>query len=245
MGYRPRPPGPREQPDESARPPRVSTAPDRDTGQPEHGSLPRGHSGTGRSASLTVDPARQGYRLPDRASKEAPPHREGTTRLADAGIRGTDVPSAHDAVTEKGLITEAKDDWDNGAVPVLNEIRVHIDRVSQPTKDECVRLIVRIERNGAAVVSQDSNANQNLMLALTIDLLTLTETVDNAHAADDNEKEILAIIGAKVRGKLALSLWSVLARLGKLQQWTVNGELGVSLFGMVKGSGGLSITFGK
>jgi hypothetical protein len=95
------------------------------------------------------------------------------------------------------------------------------------------------------VTSQGPDANQNLILALTIDLLTLTDTVDNAPAANDSEKELLGLIGERVKGRLALRVWSVLARLGKLHQWTVTGTVGVSIFGMVQGSGGLSITFGK
>lgn len=166
-------------------------------------------------------------------------------RLADPGIRGTDATSEHDAGAENELIGEAKDDWDNGAVPVLEEIRVYLDKVSQPTKDECKKLIVRIERNGGAIASHGANASQNSILALTIDLLALTDAVDNAAVVDDDEMELLALIREKIKGKLALRVWSVLARLGKLQQWTVNGEISISLFGMATGKGALSITFGK
>lgn len=143
------------------------------------------------------------------------------------------------------LAAEAKDDWDNGARPVLDEIQIDFEGVSQPGRDECIRLVLRIKRKGEAVVSQGSNANQAALLTLTIDYLMLADTEDNIQPADDDEKELLALIGKKIKGKLALRMWSVLSRLGKLQQWTVNGQVGVSIAGMLQGSGGLSITFDK
>src|SRR6516225_8067453 len=127
MGYRPAPPSPGERPDESGRPQHVptrSSSPDRAQPPPDHGELSQGDSHKDRGASLTVDPARSQRPRPAKASNVAPTHNEGT-RPADPGIQGGDVPSTHDAGTENDLIAEARDDWDNGAVPVLKEIQVY------------------------------------------------------------------------------------------------------------------------
>lgn len=176
------------------------------------------------------------------------PERSGRPEQPPEYLEGPDNPEGSDypeELTDFDLAAEAKDDWDSGARPALEEILIDLEDVNEPTKDECRKLVIRIKRKGAVAVSQGSAAQQPVLLTLIIDLLMLTDTVDSAHAADDSERVLLEKIGKTIKGKLALSIWGVISKLGKLQQWTVQGEASISLFSMVTGTGSLSITFGK
>jgi hypothetical protein len=147
--------------------------------------------------------------------------------------------------TEYDLVGEATEDWEEGADPVLDEVLIDLEYVSEPTKLECRKLVIRIKRKGAVVISQGSTVQQSLLLNLLNDLSMLTDTVDAAPVTDDAEREVLEEIGKKLKKKVGPRVWAMLSKLGKVQEWTVHGDVGISIFGMITGSAGLSITFGK
>ncbi len=108
---------------------------------------------------------------------------------------------------------------------------------------------LQIKLKGTVAINQGATARQALLLNILNDILNdlsmLTDTVDAAPAADDSERELLEEIGRKVKKKVGPRLWAILSKLGEVQEWTVHGDVGICIFGMVTGSGGLSITFGK
>ena len=205
-----------------------------------------------RRPSRIIGPPRR----PSRPPKEIDSSNDSITQSAEAvaaseheksdeGAEHPERPEHPEGLTDSDLAAEARDDWDNGASPVLDEIYSNLEHVNEPTKDECRKLVIRIKGKGTTVVRQGAAAQQAVLLNLIIDFLMLTDTVTTAPAADDSEQELLELIGRKIKGRLALRVWSIISKLGRLQQWTVTGEVGISIFGMVTGTGSLSITFGK
>jgi hypothetical protein len=206
--------------------------------------------GSRPSRSLPLVPPREvtdGTGLPD-ALKQAIGLDEGISPQQGIGPEEGISPQqgiGPEEAAEYDLVGEAKEDWEEGAGPVLDEIFVELEYVSEPTKQECRKLVIRIKRKGAVVISQGSTAQQSLLLNLLNDLSMLADTVDAAPATDDVEREVLEEIGKKLKKKVGPRVWAILSKLGRVQAWTVHGDVGVSIFGMLTGSGGLSITFGK
>jgi hypothetical protein len=98
------------------------------------------------------------------------------------------------------LAGEAKEDWKDGADPALGEITIDLERISDgPTRKDCIRLVVRIRRKGAAVIAQGADPQQAVLLSILNDLLMLLDRVEAAPAADEAEKQLLDEIGNKIK----------------------------------------------
>ncbi len=65
-----------------------------------------------------------------------------------------------------------------------------------------------------------------------------------AAVSDDQERVIVDRIGEKIRDKLGRDAWAVLSKLGTVRECSVHGDLDVNV-GLFRGSGGISITFGR
>src|SRR6266496_3849675 len=90
----------------------------------------------------------------------------------DSGGTGEPTDSEHPGEpTDPELAAEAEDDWNNGANPVLDEILIDLEHVSEPTKEECSKLVIRIKRKGTMAVSQGMTVQQAVLLNLIIDVL--------------------------------------------------------------------------
>lgn len=181
------------------------------------------------------DPTRfSGAEKPNRAPEVSVPDEVGKF------TENSDNPPEYD------LVEEAGEDWKEGD-RLLDEILENINRIKdQSAKQDCITLVVRMKAKGAVLIVQGTAAQKALLFSLLNDFLMLAETEDAASADGDvHEQELLDEIGTMIKKRLGLRVWAVLSKLGKFQEWTIHGDVGVSMFGMLTGSGGLSITFGK
>jgi hypothetical protein len=176
-----------------------------------------------------------GLRLPAREPLgPEPAHVPGP---ADAGA----VPGPGDPAAS--LREEARLDWEIRVDPLLSEIEVDLGQVPS-LREEGTRILVRIRRTGAAAVAAGRPAGQAVTLSLLNDVQTLASDVQAAAVSDDQERALLDRIGEKISGRLGPDVWAVLLRLGTVREWSVHGGLDVNL-GFIRGSGGISITFGQ
>ena len=98
----------------------------------------------------------------------------------------------------------------------MDSILIDLKYVGDSTRQDCTKLILRIKRKGAVVVSQGAATQQALLLNLFNDLAMLTDTVDTAPAADDTERQLLEEIGKKITKKVGPRVWGMLSKLGKV-----------------------------
>ena len=149
----------------------------------------------------------------------------------------------------KEQVSEAKEDYEQVIRRELNELEGNISQLSdEATKKACVKQIARIKhgiegaiRSGTAA-GRDADT-QGYTLYIVNNYLLLTSTALSARVQDEAEKGFVDQIGDTLKGKLATEIWAVLSKLGRVQQWTVNGDVTISLFGLAKGNTGLSMTF--
>ena len=151
----------------------------------------------------------------------------------------------------KEQISEAKEDYEEIIRGQLDDLEMSISRLSdEVTRTACSKQIIRIKKGieraiGAGSANSDDADVQGYTLYIINNYLLLTSTALSARAQDEVERELVDQIGDTLKGKLATQIWAVLSKLGRVQQWTVNGDLTVSLFGLVKGNTGLSMTFAR
>jgi hypothetical protein len=151
----------------------------------------------------------------------------------------------------KEQATEAKEDYEQIIRGQLEELGTSISRMTDElTKAACSTQISRIKKGieraiGAGIATDDDANAQAYTLSIINNYLLLASTALSAHAQDEAERKLVDQIGDVLKGKLATQIWVVLSKLGRVQQWTVNGDLTVSLFGLVKGNTGLSMTFAR
>lgn len=143
----------------------------------------------------------------------------------------------------KEQISEAKEDYDQVIRRELEDLRRTISRLSDETaKNACLRQVDRIKNGIEKAIGSDADA-QAYTLNIVNNYLFLTSTAQSADVKDEEDRALVDQIGDTLESKLAPQIWAVLSKLGRVQEWTVSGDVTFSLFGMVKGKTGLSMTF--
>ena len=228
----------------------ISSAPRRRRGQDEAQSRRVNQPSprfTSEARLQILEKERRGLRAEQvRLSAEVTKLRGELARISDT-IKPGREPSGE---LRKEQISEAKEDYEQIIRGQLDDLEKSISRLSdEVTRTACGKQIIRIKKGieraiGAATASRDDDADvQGYILYIINNYLLLTSTTLSARPQDEVERELVGQIGDTLKGKLATQIWVVLSKLGRVQEWTVNGDLTVSLFGLVKGNTGLSMTF--
>jgi chromosome segregation ATPase len=139
---------------------------------------------------------------------------------------------------------EAKADYDQQVRPQLQTISLQVSTISdEQARDGCQTLILRIEQKVNLAQNTGTAADPALILDIFDDYTLLSARIEAAQAADESERKLLKTLGDRLKGHLAAELWSVLSKLGRLRQWTAEGEVSAGIFGVAKGSAKLGIMF--
>lgn len=222
-------------------------SPDRAPRDPQPGRLPSSTSGdglhqrdhppvTGAAAPRSQVP--HATRTGHEGIKAAAPH-DQRINAAKTSDQGTEGIGTHDF----DPIRSAREAQDRFHISL--DISAELSRI----KSERIRGLIgaaadRWRREFDALIEHGAAAPENQVLVV---VLIGSESEDQVREssveASDADKEILRAIEAKF-AKARVPFWTALASLGKVKEWSASLEISAGFFA-VKGTGGISVTFGK
>ena len=174
--------------------------------------------------SAAGEPGRHGET--DRISGDRLDHGEGTVDAHGSGP--ADIAREAQERFDKLLdISVQLSQLENGEISA--EVRAQTDRLT---------------REFDVLVGQGANASPNQVLVSVL-LYAESENVIEAAGAEASEadKKVLQAIRDRL-DKAHIPFWTALASLGKIKEWSASLEISTNFFA-VKGSGGISVTFGR
>lgn len=115
---------------------------------------------------------------------------------------------------------------------------------SEETKKAARKVIKTCKREFNAFVAQGADASPSQALVLVMITKGAEDEIQASEAeAGDADKEVLQQI-EKLLTKAHIPFWTALASLGKVKEWSASLEISANLLA-VKGTGGISVTFGR
>ena len=212
---------------------RTQAAPPRGSGGPGASGLPpRPGSGQKRetrprprpadSRTLTDLPSRERPDVPDTPGKEDTAH----------GQLGFD---------SRRVTLEAQDRFNKP----LREVKKLLPKLTDKKIEAAVKSAVnRWEYEFGALVEQGADASPSQVLVVVLISKEPEDEVQASEAeASEADKKILQHIERELV-KAHVPFWTALASLGKVKEWSASLEISAGLFA-VKGTGGISVTFGS
>jgi hypothetical protein len=194
---------------------------------------PTTRGGTPRERPGTVPPRERPGTVPPRERPGTVPPRERPGTVPPRERPGFDQDRI--AREAQGRFNKSLDELEETFLPKL--------------RDEKIKVVVagaveRVRGELNTLVIQGVNASPSQVLFV---VLISKESEDEIQAsiaeASDDDKKVLQGIEKQLK-KANVPFWAALASLGKVKEWSASLEISAGLFA-VKGSGGISVTFGK
>lgn len=196
-----------------------------------------------RSERQELKPTDLPYLKPEDLSDAVPGARRSSSDLPP-------VPERN-AADKIGVPDATNSDVTSTARQAQNIVHTEMDisRELSQLEDGKVRLNIKVRTERAisefdGVIELGNNASPSQVL---VTVLLYADSENQVQAAQDDasdaDKEILQAIQGKF-AKARIPFWTALASLGKVKQWSASLEISAGLFA-VKGTGGISVTFGK
>lgn len=105
------------------------------------------------------------------------------------------------------------------------------------------RLDGLIQQTDALISLGASSSPSQVLVVVLAWPMSQEELADKARAADPADKKVLDLVGERL-DKAHLHFWSALAHLGKVKEWSASLEVSAGGI-LIRGTGGISVTFGK
>jgi hypothetical protein len=103
--------------------------------------------------------------------------------------------------------------------------------------------VERVKQEFNGLIEQGANASPSEILVVVMVSKDPEDKIQESKAkASDADKEVLDGIEKRL-GDARVPFWTALASLGKVKEWSASLEISSGFFA-VKGTGGISVTFG-